>query len=693
MFNPGKIISRRGLYLVAVWLSVMWVGTMTTYSADRRAGAYGRELDEVGRLGLKGCMDAAVAGNRLYVIGGGKLTIWDISQPASPVRLGSLGNLGNTRQIEVKDHVAYITARSDGLFLVDVSVPQAPKLLSHFDTIEMATGIWITGKIALVAQRTYGVQLVDVRDPRKPIHLGTVRTGEAQSVVARNGIAYVGVWGARELVVCDIRNPRRPRVLSRTSLDGYGDGVWVQGKYCFVSTGHHAAGMKKRDESDPCFGGGHGLEIFDVTDPSKPALVSRIKTPRFYRIGMDMWDVAVSGRYAYLADTYNGFFILDVGDPARPRFVAHKQLPFVKSRNAHSPVGGFAVTDGYVYLAGAWSDLHVLAAPGLARPVEIDDPEPPVIPPPSPCELPGFRVYRPKGQVWAVTFAGDTALVAAGSASVHTVQIRPKIARLHVFPTDGFACDIKVYGNRVYVAEGKGGLSICRLGPGGALERIGRYRSRGRSIRQVVVPAPGRYALVQAGGSWFEIVDVSDPRRPVRVLRDSRPGLLYGYQIMEGLYENRYACCFWHVSGFHWYDLWGENGPVRSGDNYRERVGAANGLALLGSGTEALCTLSDGRYFLLKRTEKRPLAELPKYGTDEAGLPGGKPSIFGNTLYVSNRARGTVVVMDIPDITNPKLLAKYQIDGNPGLVVEHNGMMVIPAGYQGLLVCDRPTAR
>ena len=40
-----------------------------------------------------------------------------------------LAKLGNLRQIEVRNGIAYITARADGLFIVDVKDATQPKLL------------------------------------------------------------------------------------------------------------------------------------------------------------------------------------------------------------------------------------------------------------------------------------------------------------------------------------------------------------------------------------------------------------------------------------------------------------------------------------------------------------------------------------------------------------------------------------
>ncbi len=680
-FNRAVVL---GLLLVAADSRSAGSGTSGRPALETTASAYGKELPILRGLGVGPCMDAAVVGQTLYVVGGGTLYVADASKPTAPKVVGKLGGLGHVRQVHVEQAVAYVTSREDGLFLVDVSKPARPRLLSHYDTIELATGIAVSGDVAFVACRTAGVELVDVSDPVKPVHLSTVRTGEAQSVVVRDGVLYAGVWAARELVVCDVSDPRRPAVLARASLDGYGDGVDVRGRYCYVATGHHSRAVPRSEPGDPGFGHGHGLEIFNVADPARPAFVARVKLSPLYRLGMDMWDVVATDGYAFLADTYNGVFVVDVSKPAEPQVVAHRQLPFIARRNDPSPVGGVAVGDGAVYAAGAWSDLHVIEAP-MARPAPREPDRGPSIPPPTGSTMDGrFRVYKPNGQVHAVALHENVALVAAGVDGLHAVALWPEIRRLQSYPTGGFAFDVSVFGRLVYVAEGAGGLSIWEHLGGGKLAPRGRYRAGGESIRQVVVPAPGSFALLHVGPSTLHLVDVRDAGSPVCVLRDSHLGLFYSAPIARGLLDDRYTCCHWHVSGLYWYDLAGQT-PKSTGEHYPFRIGSRNGVAFLDGQALATCR---GGYVLLSRSETRSPEELPVCRVQGHSIHG-KPTIAEATLYLSDRNAGRVAVIDISHPTEPRLVDQAELAEHPGMVVVHDGVPVIPGGYQGLLVWQR----
>jgi len=679
-----------GLHIYAFYFQQQ--NATTAIGSDRPGsapdGARGKQvaLPIVANAGIGPTIDVTVSGDYAYTIGRGVLRVMDISKPRTPKVLGTLTKLGNTRQLAVHDGIAYVGSREDGVFIVDVRNPVEPTLLAHYDSIEFATGICVSGNVLFIACRHYGVELVDISTPTRPLHLSTVRTGEAQSVTARDGILYAGVWGTSEVVVVNVENPRNPQVVAKVPLDGYGDGLVVSGKFLYAASGHHSR-EKHRQIGDPGFGHGHGLEIFDLSNPEKPLFVSRVKFPPFYEIGNDLWDVKVVGNVAFVADTHNGVFAVDVEDPLRPRVIGRCQLPEVKGRKLRSYVGGLALIKDHILVAGGWSDLHVVEAAGISD-VPVKEPNtPPTIHPALPfADQPNATVYRSRGQIHAVDFLGDRAIVACGSDGVHVVQLRPKIRKAASLLIEGFATDVSVQGSDIFVAEGNGGLTIHRLSDDGSWVRLARFRSKKGLIRQVEVPN-SQIAMIQSGANTLQFLDVSDRTAPKLILTENRMGLLYGDQMMRGLIADRYAAAFWHVSGIHWYDL--EAGEKQtasfSGDVHPERFGASNGLVAFG--TKTLVTTRGG-YLLLDRRERRPFRELPirRVGNRRQHL--GKPTVFGDRLYASNRSTGIVSIIDIADPEKPQLIKQIETPGNPGRIVIHDGMTVIPDGYNGLLLFD-----
>ncbi len=679
----------------------------------------GIRLPVVASAGIGPTMNLTVVDDIAYAIGSGTLNVLNIGNPNSLVPLGRLTGLGSVRQIAVQNGIACITAREGGLFLVDVSDPRQPALLCHYDTVEWATGIAMQGALAYVACRHYGVELVDIRDPRRPRHVSVISTGEAQSVQASGRFIYTGVWATRELVVIDAGDPWRPVITARCQLDGYGDGLDICGDYCFAATGHHARGASPGILGGPVtremilsgYGCGHGLEIFHLGDPAHPTFVSRIKFPPLYCIFNDMWNVLVAGRYAFVADTWNGVFVVDISDPSRPQHAGYayldyesgghtaapggdNQLPMgeIYARSGYclqpvrKPVGGLYPVKDHILAAGIYSDLHVSAAKGLAETPRQEQRHISITGEPAARTVPGFTVYHSGGQARQVAALGDTVFLAAGMAGLHVLDIPAGLKLNRSYATSGLALDVQVRGDRVYVAEGLGGLSIWALSGDSSLSFLGRYQVPGKPVKQVVVPdAEKPCVLLDVGADAFHVVDVSAPDNPHLLLQDHHLGLLYGDQIARTLLHQRYACAFWHVSGIYWYDL--QSAESQMVGRYPHRMSPVDGLTVL---DDAVLVTYHGAYFLLTPGETRTPAEMPMHGVDGVNLSG-KPAAFGRYLLIANRPAMRLAILDIAERTRPLLLKVIELHGHPGPCVLHEGQLLIPAGHQGLLAAPLDT--
>lgn len=653
---------------------------------------YGRHL-KMTHAGIGPVMDVAADGKLLYAVGGGKLFVLDPGQPGPPRVVGRLEGLGHVRQIALRGAVACITSREDGLFIVDLTRPERPVLASRYDTIELATGIAISGQVAAVANRFAGVELVDIADPRRPRHLSTVRVGEAQSVTFQGHYLYAGVWATDEIAVIDVSDPLRPRLVAKAPLDGHGDGVAVRGNLLLAATGHHSRARPAAKPGDPGFGRGHGLELFDISDPAKPRHLSRIKFPPLYRLGMDMWGVAIAGDMAIVNDTTNGLFLVDIRDPAKPRCAGHCQLPVVEAQNDPSPAAGLVLAGGKVYVAGAWSDLHIMElGVSLARE-------------PAPDTEAGLRIpaelskssnqaghsYKPEGQVhaalpWRVDSQTSLVLVAAGNAGLHVVRLRDgaRFDKVAEYPTRGFATDVAFHNDRIYVAEGDGGLSIWKADSAGRLVRTGAYAVPGESIRQVVLADQGRIAFLAVGASRLQAVRLNDDGTTTKLLDEKYTGLFYRMPLSPVALDDCKVLCQWHVTGLYEYEA--ADGTARfTGRRYLGVMATECGSTALGCG-KWLATGRSG-YDVLDSGGARP-PDLLGQGRIKGAELAGKPSTFGNLLFIANPFSGVVQVLDIADLLKPRLQGKIQLDEHPGRVRLLADIALIPAGYQGLLAWD-----
>jgi hypothetical protein len=642
-------------------------------------------------VGSGPCHDAAVAGSLLVAVGDGVLTTADLGDPLAPRPLGRLAGLGAVRQVVVAGGIAYVAAREDGLVVVDVRTPSSPRLISRYDTLEKATGIAVAGNLCFVACRYYGVEVIDISDPARPQHLSTAfPTLEAQSVAWDDGILYAGIWGDRQVAIGDVRDPRHPRELARAELDGFGDGVEVHAGILYAATGHHARAFtgghwEKSRAGEPGWGAGHGLELWDVRDPSQPRLLARHKTRAFYTGVPDMWSVEVHGGTAFLTDTLNGVEVIDVSAPASPRPLARFLLP------APEAAGGLAVGDGALYVAGLGNGLYVVPAPGMAKPVPRTEIMPAIIaddPRPRASADAGWWTVRPGGQVReAVALPGDRIAVAAGDAGVHLLTLEPQPTVISTLTTRGPARSVAVHGNILAVAEGWGGMSTWRITPTGC-EALGRWDAGGEAVLQVVLPAPGRWAVVEKGIRMLAVLDLQDPASPKEVASWTGPGIFYGPQIAASAIADRWLAWWWHTGGPYWLDLAAPGHPAPARPIAGNLQSGVSGAAV--TGDTLLVMARHSGLVVMRPEDPTDLLELPfsrlaenRFGHQNMN---GLATAIDDLLVVSNAAWSMIRVVDVADRAKPRLLDVIRTAGNPGRATVAHGRIVIPDGYEGVRI-------
>lgn len=646
-------------------------------------------------LGLGPCHDAAWVDGLLVVVGDGALGTWAAPAGQAPRALGRLDGLGAVRQVVVQQGIAYVAAREDGLAIVDLRQPAQPRLLARFDTHGKATGIAVAGNLCFIACTYFGVQIIDITDPARPRHLATTLAKlECQSVAWSAGHLYAGVWADRLVAIADVRDPRQPREVARCRLDGYGDGVAVRDGVLYAATGHHAAAFQglhfeQARKDEPGWGQGHGLELWDVRDPARPARLGGCKTTAFYMGIPDMWSVEVHGGRALLTDTANGVSVIDVADPRQPREIARAELP------GRAPAGGCALGPGMLYVAGWSGDLHLVPVPGLTPEARPDAPPTAIAPDPAPAiaEQDGWLVVRPGGQVREACRLDDGSLaLAAGDAGVHLLRL-DGTPRLEPGPAlRGPARSVAACGSLLAVAEGLGGLSTWRRGADGAWLPLGRWQDGAKPVLQVVLPPPGRWAVVENGIHEVTVVDCADPAAPRQVGSWKGPGIVYGAQIASAPVAGRWLAWWLHTGGPYFLDLQapGHPAPARpvAGNLHSGVTGCA------ADGDRLLVMARDGMQSV-DPADAREMKELPlaRLGDNRFGhrTMNGQATVDGDLLLVANAAWSMLRVVDIRDRSAPVLRQVFTTPGNPHRPLVADGRAIVPDGFAGVRIA--PLAR
>lgn len=686
---------------------------------------YGKPIPFRKVSGTAGTMSLEIANGKLYALEDNGLSIFDISDPKNPKRLGHVSGMGNVRQLRVSGRTAFLSSRQCGLWAVDVSDDSKPKITSNFDGVEMATGLDVAGDVAFLGNRVYGIQCVDVSDPAKMKHLSSLRTDESQSVYYRNGLLMSGDWAGGEVTVIDVSNLLAPKAVSTVALDGYGDGLCMRGDILFASTGQH----KKSGPQELRQGAGHGLDIFDVSNPEKPVRLSRVDFPAIYFGPCDYWTPRVSGTHCFASDTVNGLFLINVSDLKKPKIVGNLVLPKRDPENPKiavpykqitdlgipqgDPVSSIAVGDGVLYIAGNFTGLYIAELPGIAKPEPRDFGKLTPLPAmPFDHREKGFISSGPQlsNPTRAVAINGDIAYTANVWEGVKIYRLTEgkieQIGRTSI----PYAADVKRSGNRLYVAEGQNGIGVYKIVSDTELKEISRFKDLDTPAHfaQFVWAFDGHDVIAASSGSTRVLfIDFADLANPKRLLSQHGSCLVYNNYGGQSLVKDKYFGFSRVFGGIQLFEIGAGKAKLVWEDTF-PLCSQTGTLAAFGG---EFIVMRCGGYAFADPEKPVGVRDLKRYPfPTSAGLPADIPdgSAISRALFpksefegqvnvddsarrvaIANRMFKNVKVYDFSDREKPKLLKSVELNANPNVPAFWKGLVVLPGGYSGLLL-ERP---
>ena len=240
-----------------------------------------------------------VQGDFAYVSRHTDFTIWDVSNPASPTRQGTVQMPEEIWGFRVRGDRAFVGANFSGVAIVDISDPTAPRVLSNHKTLGQAKiGAVYENRVVLI-DHMEGMVMVDISDEAAPTGAGSFfLDGYARDVVTSGRMAYA-TDSPTGLYVFDLSRPGEPDPVGVLHAPAAPRAIEVQ-----------------REVGEPSgilagAGGGH-LQIYDATDPVAPVKSATFETPgRAAR-------VAMAGSHVFVADTDAGVTIVDISTPSAP---------------------------------------------------------------------------------------------------------------------------------------------------------------------------------------------------------------------------------------------------------------------------------------------------------------------------------------------------------------------------------------
>ena len=509
---------------------------------------------EVGILDTPGTSeDIAVVGNYAYVADGdGGLRVVDISDPTSPTEVGFCDTVYVRYVVMVVGGYAYISDYNYHLRIINVSNPAVPTEIGFYD-LQAPLDAVVSGDYAYFADRYGGLRVVDISDPTSPVEVGFYGIPHAwassEGVAVSGNYAYVTIryianpYGPRRtdgfLYVVDILDPANP---TEVSVHQTAESAWdvaVSGDYAYVVTGYSLG------QGSPVMGfggawvGDSGL-VVNISDPANPVEAGA------YRSSGYMYNVAVSGNYAYVAACDDGLRVVDISAPTVPTEVGFF--------DAYEAVD-VAISGDYAYVATGDNKLLVLGISNPANPIEVrevsfygkeslyatdvvvsDGYAYVAVEECCPASTFGLRVldisdpanpvevgaYHSSGYKFDAAVSGDYAYITVGyvrpaeGGNLLVLDISDPTNPIEVgaYDAQGYAHGVAVSGGHAYVAIwdfafASGALRVVDISDPTSPIEVGTYGTPGYACDVAVV---GNYAYVTAGE--LRVLDISDPANP-----------------------------------------------------------------------------------------------------------------------------------------------------------------------------------
>ncbi|GGW96886.1 hypothetical protein GCM10007391_33710 [Alteromonas halophila] len=124
--------------------------------------------------GLGNVKGLSVELNMLAVVGGSALSMVDVSDPFSPMQLGSI-NIGSVKDVELSNGYAHVAAYDTGYRVVNVTNPMSPRITGG-DRVIAPRDVALTRDFAFYAEQLFPnvVAFVNIFDPEDPVFAGTI---------------------------------------------------------------------------------------------------------------------------------------------------------------------------------------------------------------------------------------------------------------------------------------------------------------------------------------------------------------------------------------------------------------------------------------------------------------------------------------------------------------------------------------
>jgi len=446
--------------------------------------------------------------------------VFDVSDPANPVRVGGYDTDGEAWRFDMRSNLLFVADSRFGMTILDVSDPVNPILAGEWQEPSSEMGLYdvaVSGDYAYLAATDRGMLVIDISDTSNPTLVAEYDDCRAQGLTVDGNYAYI-VDSYDLLQIVDISTPSNP-LAAGDCWAGAGHELMVQDGYAYVGAG------------------GDGLQVVNVSDPMMPVPISSYSLPW-------CWNMFIEGTYVYLPDGYKGIKIIDISNPYAPVLAGE----FDDVDGASS---GLYVAEGKAYVGNQFGGVYI---------ADVSDPAAAIV-------LGSYDTHR---YARDVEVKGSYAYLAAWRDGMVTVDIsnpeNPIVTATNKWNNSPYDKALDIVGDYAYVAGRSWGLGVFDLSIPSNPSLITKYDLGHERLVDVKVSgdyvfcANERYDEARDSTSALCIIDISNPSDPVLVGGYNTGGIAYGVDI-----QGSYAYLASHTNGLQIFDISNPSNPVLHG--------------------------------------------------------------------------------------------------------------------------------
>jgi len=465
-------------------------------------------------------VDSAISKEKYAYLAGGDRGLWvlDISDPDKP-------SVYPFYDDDIRDYASAVISRGEYIYAayqkkgLAIYTPGAQKSISKFDGEgEYLDLAMVDDNYLFVAAGSAGLRVLNVSSFITQVTEDGIQDtpGNAVGLFVLDNHAYVAD-SAEGLQIINVLDPKRPALIKSINTNGDTRAVYIH--------------KHRANESSPerlyayIADGSNGLVVHEVSNPYEPREIIRVETQEFTQ------DVFGKGNKLYVAERAEGLIVYDISNPENP------------IRQGTETTSGEAVRitleGDYVYVADDNRGLKIINITNPDEPIltgsydipsdvkdviiqgnefyMVDGKEGMWLMSLGNSMLPFYKSFiLTPGEAKNIELGNGKAYVADGSKGLQVIDLTNPISLtiLGSFGALDDVNDVKVDSTYAYIANGFGGMSIATITDTLNIKQVGHFGTQGAAM---AIDISGKYAFIVTTEGRLETAYLSDIAAPPRV--------------------------------------------------------------------------------------------------------------------------------------------------------------------------------